>query len=131
MLSTTFSSTTFPQKYIFDKTLYHKSSKYWDRYQTVQTTIKLLQTEQSQYMPGNVIRCNKNYANEILVGSSGHGLQTVNRLSTNLLSCYLLISKRQNRHLGNAVLNRFHFYTRLIIKICGKSSCQLSICFLV
>ena len=43
-------------------------------------------------MPGNVVRGNQNYANEILKGAAGHELQTVNRISTNLLSCYLLIS---------------------------------------
>ena len=82
-------------------------------------------------MPGNVIRGNQNYANEVLTGASGHELQTVDRMSKNLLSCYLLISKRENRQFGKVVLNSFHFYTRLIIKIRGKSSCQLLICFLV
>ena len=81
--------------------------------------------------PGNVVRGNQTYANEILTGASGHELQTVDRMSTNLLSRYLLISKRENSQLGNVVLSSFHFYTRLIIKICGKSSCLLLICFLV
>ena len=71
-------------------------------------------------------RGNQNYVNEILMGASGHELQTVDRMSTILLSRYLLISKRENRQLGNVVLNSFHFY-----KIGGKSSCQLLICFLV
>ena len=74
--------------------------------------------------PGNVVRGNQNYANEILAGASGHELMTLDRMSTNLLSHYLLISKRKNRQLGNVVLNSFHFYTRLIIKL-AKSSCQL------
>ena len=82
-------------------------------------------------MPGNVIRGNQNYANEILMGASGHELQTIDRMSTNLLSRYLLIAKRENRQLGTVVLNSFLFYTRLITKICGKSSCQFLICFLV
>ena len=81
-------------------------------------------------MPGNVVRGNQNYANEILMGASGHELQTLDRMSTNLLSRYLLSSKRGNRQLGNVVLNSFHFYTRLI-KIRGKSSYQLLLCFLV
>ena len=81
--------------------------------------------------PGNVVRGNQNYANEILMGASGHELQTVDRMSTNLLSRYLLISKRENMHMGNVVLSSFHFYTRLVIKVLGKSSYQLLICFLV
>ena len=83
------------------------------------------------YSDGNVVRGNQTYAIEILTRASGHELQTVDRMSTNLLPCYLLISKRENRQLGNVVLNSFHFYTRLAIKIRGKSSCQLLICFLV
>ena len=82
------------------------------------------------FTPGNV-RGNQNYANEILTAASGHELQTFDRMSTNLLSRYLLISKRENRQLGNVVLNSFHFYTRLIIKIRGQSSCRPLICFLV
>ena len=78
-----------------------------------------------------IIRGNQNDANEILTGASGHELQTVDRMSTNLLSRYSLISKRENRQLGNVVLNSFHFYTTLIIKIHEKSSRQLFICFLV
>ena len=41
---------------------------------------------------GNVVRGNQNYANEILTGDSGHELQSVDRMSTNLLSRYLQIS---------------------------------------
>ena len=78
-------------------------------------------------MHANVVRGNQNYTNEILKGASGHELQTIDRMSTNLLSRYLLISKRENMQLGNLVLNSFHFYTRLIIKNHGKSSCQLLI----
>ena len=37
------------------------------------------------YMPGNVVRGNQNYANEILTGASGHDLQSVDRMSPNLL----------------------------------------------
>ena len=48
-------------------------------------------------MPGNVVKGNQNYANEILTGASGHELQSVGRMSTNLLSRYLQISKRENR----------------------------------
>ena len=48
----------------------------------------------SQFTPGNVVRGNQNYANEILTGASGHELQSVDRMSTNLLSRYLQISKR-------------------------------------
>ena len=62
--------------------------------------------------PDNVVRGNQNYANKIL-----HELQTVDRMSTNLLSRYLLISKRENSQLGNVALNSFHFYTRLIVKL--------------
>ena len=50
--------------------------------------------------PGNVVRVNQNYANEILTEASGHELQTVDRMSTNILLRYLLISKRENRQLG-------------------------------
>ena len=66
--------------------------------------------------PGNVVSDNQNYANKILTGASGHELHTVDRMSTNLLSRYFLISKRDNRQLGNVAVNRFYFYTRLIIK---------------
>ena len=83
------------------------------------------------FTPGNVVRGNQNNDNEILTGASGHELRTVDRMLTNLLSRYLPISKRENRQLGNVVLNSFHFYTRLVIKIRGKSSCQLLICLLV
>ena len=81
--------------------------------------------------PCNVGMGNQNYANEILTGASGHELQTVDRMTTNLLSRYIVISKRESRQLGNVVLISFHFYTRVIIKNRGKSSCQLLICFLV
>ena len=37
------------------------------------------------YMPGNVVRGNQNYANEILTGASGYDLQSVDRMSPNLL----------------------------------------------
>ena len=77
------------------------------------------------FMPGNVIRGNQNYANEILKGASCHELQSVDRMSTNLLSHYLQISKRENRQFGNVVPNSFHFYTRLITKLQGKTGCQL------
>ena len=78
-------------------------------------------------MPGNVIRGNQNYANEILTGASGHELQSVDRMSTNLLSHHLQISSRENRQFGNVVPNSFYFYTRLITKLHGKTSCQLLI----
>ena len=48
------------------------------------------------FTPGNVVRGNQNYANENLTAASGHELQTVDRMSANLLSRYLLISKREN-----------------------------------
>ena len=48
----------------------------------------------------------------------------------NLLSHHLQISKRENRQFGNVVPNSFHFYTRLITKLHGKTSCRL-IWFLV
>ena len=73
-------------------------------------------------MPGNVVRGNQNYANEILTGASGHELQSTDGMSTNLLSRYLLISKRENMCLGNVVLKSFHFYTRLLIKVCGNQA---------
>ena len=78
-------------------------------------------------MPGNVVRGNQNYANEILTGASGHELQSVDRMSTNLLSCYLQISKRENRQFGNVVPNSFHFYIRLITKLHRKTIGQLLI----
>ena len=43
--------------------------------------------------------------------------QSVDRRSTNLLS------KREYRQFGNVVPNRFHFYTRLITKLHGKTKC--------
>ena len=66
--------------------------------------------------PGNDIRGNQNYANEILTGASGHELQSVDRMPTNLLSHYWQISKRENRQFVNVVPNSFHFYTSLIKK---------------
>ena len=57
-------------------------------------------------MPGNVVRGIQNYANEIL---TGHELQSVDRMSTNLLSHYLHFSKRENRQSGNVVPNSFLF----------------------
>ena len=78
-------------------------------------------------MPGNVVRGNQNYANEILTRASGHELQSVDRMSTNRLSRYLQISKRDNRQFGNVVPNSFHFYTKLITKLHGKTSRQLLI----
>ena len=78
-------------------------------------------------MPSNVVRGNQNYANEILTGASGHELQSVDRMSTNLLSRYLQISRRENRQFGNVVPNSSHFYSRLITKLHGKTSCQLLI----
>ena len=80
--------------------------------------------------PGNVVRGNQNYANEILTGASGHELQYVDRMSTNPLSRYLQISKRENRQFGNVVPNRCQFYTRQITKLHVKTSCQLLIRFL-
>ena len=62
--------------------------------------------------PGNVVRGSQSYANEILTAASEHDLQAVHRMSTNLLSWYLLRSQRENRHFGNVFLNSFHFYTR-------------------
>ena len=62
--------------------------------------------------PGNVVSGSQSHANEILTAASGHVLHAVHRKSTNLLSWYLLCSQRENRHLGNVVLNSFHFYTR-------------------
>ena len=46
-------------------------------------------------MPGNVVRAKQNYTNEIPTGASGHELQSVDRMSTNLLSRYLQIPKRE------------------------------------
>ena len=76
---------------------------------------------------GNVVRGSQNYAYEIFTGASGHELQSVDRMSTNLLSCYLQISKRENGQFCNVVPNSFHFYTRLITKLHSKTSCQLLI----
>ena len=42
--------------------------------------------------PGYIVRGNQNYADKILTGASSHELQTIDRMSTNLLSRYLLIS---------------------------------------
>ena len=88
-------------------------------------------TPKYKYTPGNVVRGNQTYAKENLAGASGHELQSVDRISTNLLARYLQISKRKNRQFGNVVPNIFHFYTRLITKLHGKTSCQLLIWFLV
>ena len=77
--------------------------------------------------PGNVVKGNQNYANEILTGASGHELQSVERMSINLSSRYLQISKRENRQFGNVVPSSFYFYTRLITKLHGKTGCQLLI----
>ena len=60
---------------------------------------------------GNVVRGSQSYANEILTAASGHDLHALHRMSTNLLSWYLLCSQRENLHLGKMVLNSFHFYT--------------------
>ena len=64
--------------------------------------------------PGNVLRGGggQSYANETLTAASSHDLHAIHRMSTNLLSLYLLCSQRENRHLGNVVLNSFYFYTR-------------------
>ena len=62
--------------------------------------------------PGNVVSDNQSYTNDILTAASGHDFHVVHRMSTNLLSWYLLYSQRENLHLGNVVLNSFHFYTR-------------------
>ena len=59
-------------------------------------------------------------ANEIVTGTSVHELQSVERISTNLLLRYLQISKRENRQFGNVVPNSLHFYTSLITKLHGK-----------
>ena len=48
--------------------------------------------------PGNVVRGIQSYANEILTAASGHDLHAVHRMSTNLLSWYLLCTQRENRH---------------------------------
>ena len=52
-------------------------------------------------------------------------------MSTNLLSRYLQISKREYWQFGDVVPNSFHFYTDPITKIHRKTSCQLLIWFLV
>ena len=44
---------------------------------------------------GNVVRGNQNYSNEILTGASGHELQTVDRMSTNLLSPFTNFEERK------------------------------------
>ena len=44
-----------------------------------------------------------------------------------MLSHYLQISKRENWHFGNVVPSSFHFYTRLITQLHGKTSYQLLI----
>ena len=67
--------------------------------------------------PGNVARGNQNYDNEIITRASGHELQSVDRMSRNLSSRYLQISRRENRYFGNVVPNSFHFYTRLVTKL--------------
>ena len=72
-------------------------------------------------LPGNDVRSSQSYANEILTSASGHDLQAVHRISTNVLSCYLLISQRENRQFGNVVMNSFHFYTRLNTSSRGKT----------
>ena len=77
--------------------------------------------------PGNVVRLNPNYANEILTGASGNELQSVDRMSTNLLSLYLEISKRKNRQFGNVIPKSFYFYTRLITKLHEKTSMYVCI----
>ena len=55
-----------------------------------------LNVQKCNYTPGNVVRGNQDYANEILTGASGHELQAFGRMSTNLLSRYLQISEREN-----------------------------------
>ena len=85
----------------------------------------------NEYTSCNVVRGNQNNANEILTGASGHELRSIDRMSTNLLSCYLQISERKNRQFGNVVPNSFHFCTRLITKLHWKTSCHLLIWFLV
>ena len=57
--------------------------------------------------PGNVVRGSQSYATEILTAASGHDLHDVHRMSTNLLSWYLLCSQRESRNLGNVILNNF------------------------
>ena len=78
------------------------------------------------FTPSNVVRGNQNYANEIPTGAYGHGLQSVDRMSTNLLSRYLQNSKSEIRQFGNVVPNCFHFYTRLITKLHGKNKLSTS-----
>ena len=50
--------------------------------------------------PGNVVRAGQSYANEILMVASGHNLHAVHRMSTNLLSLYLLCSQRKKSTFG-------------------------------
>ena len=46
------------------------------------------------FTPGNVVRGNQNYANEILTGASGHELQSVDRMSTNLHASYKFLREK-------------------------------------
>ena len=80
--------------------------------------------------PGNVVRGSQSHANKILTGASSHDLQTIHTMSTNVLSCYSLISQKENRHLGNVFLNSFHFYARLNRNSHGKTSSKLLIFYL-
>ena len=73
----------------------------------------------SSILPSNVVRGNQNYANEILMRASGQELQTADRMSTNLLSRYLLISMRENRQLTDVVL-KFSFLYKTDKKISWK-----------
>ena len=59
-------------------------------------------------MPGNVVMGSHSYANEILTGASGHDIRAVHRMSTNVLSCYLLISERKSE-IGQCGSEQFSF----------------------
>ena len=72
--------------------------------------------------PGNVVRGSQSYVNRM--GASDYCLQTVHRMSTNVLTCYSLSTQKENRQLGNVVLNTFHFYTKLNRNSRGKTSGQ-------
>ena len=76
---------------------------------------EILQTKCCCFLTyGNVVRGGKSYANEILTAASGHDLHAVHRMSTKCIVMVhvFTISQRENRHLGNVVLNTFHFYSR-------------------
>ena len=100
-------------------------NKFRNRYNHIKSWSSLI-------TPGNVESGNQNYTNEILMGASGHKLQSIDRMSTNLvITLFFQISKRESWQFGNVVPNSFHFYTRLITKLQGKTCCQHLIWFLV